>query len=460
MDLDQIEADRNNNWLNQSNPDFEKLLPIVDRRNTQAVAKKESIFGVSPLGVSTNRDEWVYDFSVRSLRDKTLFFSDTYNELIDQGDASFPTIIKWSSTLQNRFRNRKRIVYNDGLRIQSLYRPFTVKHHFTDVAMNDRLAKNHYAMFGEDLRQDNEVICITGPGSNNFSVLAANRMVEKKYCDTNNSATFCLPLYRYTPEGERVSNITDWGLRRINDYYRKGWGKHFEELAGGDSITAEDIFAYTYAILHDPDYRHEYRFDLLREFPRIPLFRDFHEWVIMGRELLDLHIGFESAEPFPLERRDAPLRHDRPAKPILRADKQKGLIFLDEQTTLTGVPDDAWRYVLGRRSALEWVLDQYKEKKPRDPTIREKFNTYRFADHKERVIDLLRRVCTVSGKTMEIVDSMAYWYDDILVVSGGDRQTFEPKKIGWENLVFADDDEDAEWLAEWLAMPDIYEQEN
>ena len=147
---------------------------------------------------------------------------------------------------------------------------------------------------------------------------------------------------------------------------------------------------------------------------------------------------------------------DKPPKPILRADKRKGLILLDEQTTLAGVPQDSWRYVLGSRSALEWVLDQYKEKKPRDPTIREKFNTYRFSDHKERVIDLLRRVCTVSDKTMEIVDSMAYWYDDILVVSGGDRQTFEPKKIGWENLVFADDDEDAEWLA----MPDIYEQES
>ena len=66
---------------------------------------------------------------------------------------------------------------------------------------------------------------------------------------------------------------------------------------------------------------------------------------------------------------------------------------------------------LGSRSALEWVLDQYKEKKPKDPTIRERFNTYRFADHKERVIDLLQRVCAVSVKTMDIVDGMAYWDD-------------------------------------------------
>ena len=78
---------------------------------------------------------------------------------------------------------------------------------------------------------------------------------------------------------------------------------------------------------------------------------------------------------------------------------------------LGGVPEKAWEYRLGSRSALEWVLDQYKERKPRDPTIREKFNNYRFSNHKEKVIDLLRRVCTVSLGTMEIVDSMARWED-------------------------------------------------
>ena len=84
----------------------------------------------------------------------------------------------------------------------------------------------------------------------------------------------------------------------------------------------------------------------------------------------------------------------RRAKPRLRADRERGVIILDERTTLAGVPPEAWEYRLGSRSALEWVLDQYKEKKPRDPTIRERFNTYRFADHKEKVIDLLQRVCT------------------------------------------------------------------
>ena len=142
-------------------------------------------------------------------------------------------------------------------------------------------------------------------------------------------------------------------------------------------------------MFHNPAYRHEYAVDLLREFPRLPLYRDFHQWVEMGQKLLDLHTGFESADPYPLE------RHDRegvdPKRAMLRADKSGGTITLDERTTLAGIPAQAWEYRLGSRSALEWVLDQYKEKKPKDPTIREKFNTYRFSDHKEQVIDLLRR---------------------------------------------------------------------
>ena len=93
------------------------------------------------------------------------------------------------------------------------------------------------------------------------------------------------------------------------------------------------------------------------------------------------------------------------------------------------MPESAWRYRLGSRSALEWVLDQYKERKPRDPTIAAKFDTYRFADHKERVINLLDRVCAVSVRTMEIVDGMAYWEDGKLVVYG-DRDEHEWAPLG------------------------------
>ena len=121
-----------------------------------------------------------------------------------------------------------------------------------------------------------------------FYVLAADRVVDLHFTGD----TQCLPLYRYTDTSERVSNITEWGLRQF-------W-EHYDD----DSITAEDIFAYTYAALHNPAYRETYAVDLLREFPRLPFHEDFAAWVRLGQELLDLHIGFEDAEPFALERLD------------------------------------------------------------------------------------------------------------------------------------------------------------
>ena len=132
---------------------------------------------------------------------------------------------------------------------------------------------------------------------------------------------------------------------------------------------------------------------------------DLAWWTQQGQALLDMHLGFETAEPWPLERLDK--EGVTPTRAILKADKDRGTITLDEQTALAGVPTEAWEYRLGSRSALEWVLDQYKEKKIKDPTIRERFNTYRFADHKEHVIDLLGRVCAVSAFTTTIVGELS-----------------------------------------------------
>jgi predicted helicase len=91
---------------------------------------------------------------------------------------------------------------------------------------------------------------------------------------------------------------------------------------------------------------------------------------------------------------------------MLKANKDAGSIQLDSETQLTGIPAESWDYKLGNRSALEWILDQYKEKTPKDSTIREKFNTYKFANYKEKVIDLLARVTRVSIETTKIVEAM------------------------------------------------------
>ena len=125
---------------------------------------------------------------------------------------------------------------------------------------------------------------------------------------------------------------------------------------------------------------------------------------------MDLHIGYEAAKPWPVQRHDVPDTKARAAgqspKSILKSLPDEGQIVVDTETTLSGIPPEAWHYRLGNRSALDWVLDQHKERRPKDPTIREKFDTYRFADHKERVIALLARVARVSVETVRIVGAL------------------------------------------------------
>jgi predicted helicase len=162
-------------------------------------------------------------------------------------------------------------------------------------------------------------------------------------------------------------------------------------------------------VLHDPKYRKKYELNLKREFPRIPFYADFRKWAKWGKALMDLHIGYETVKPYPgVKVTTAKWDEAKAGKPKakLKAFKDTGLIALDEATQLSGIPAEAWDYKLGNRSAIEWILDQYKEKTPKDPTIREKFNTYRFADYKDTVVDLLKRVTTVSVKTVEIMREM------------------------------------------------------
>ena len=446
--FEQITPDRKHNWLNQSNSDFERLLPLANRQTMRAKTpdEEESVFKLYSLGVATHRDDWVHDFSERSLERKVRFFVNTYEDKrrrlagSEFEDSELGTEIKWDYDLRKYLRRNIQVMYSKEHIVESLYRPFTKKKLYFLRELNARQYQQP-RIFPSGKSGQNKVICFLAPGGRpKFSVLAADAVPSLA---TFIDGTQCLPLYRYTEDGDRVSNITEWGLRGINAHYRKEFGERFEEVVGGERITAEDVFAYTYAVLHDPVYRHDYRVDLLREFPRLPLYHDWDAWVKMGRELLDLHIGFEDVEPYALERVDksrssqSPSSQSPPSQPspvegegavvgaskgegvrtprvMLRAnagDKERGEIHIDSETVLRGVPEFAWEYKLGNRTAIEWVLDQYKEKKPRDPTIRERFNTYRFADYKEDVIDLLRRVCTVSVRTMKIVDGMAIHRD-------------------------------------------------
>ena len=400
-----ITPDTKGNWLNQSNSDFDDLLPLANRQTKFAkfASQQRAVFKRYSMGVVTNRDDWTYDFDTDQLGKKVNALIEAYEESrsVHGGKefnaADLGTEIKWTRDLKRQLRIDKPNAFQKKHIRRTLFRPFVKKSLYFDQSLNE-MQYQLPEIFPKGSIGENRAICVCVNGRF-FYVLATDRVVDLHFTGD----TQCLPLYRYTSKGRRSRNITSWGIERINEHYKKEWGEEFKNIYPKD-ITPEDIFAYTYGVLHDPTYRDKYAVDLTRELPRLPLYHDFELWARMGQALLDLHIGFETAEPYTLERVD---NKGKPTKVVLRPDKARGRIILDDKTTLTGVPPEAWHYQLGNRSALEWVLDQYKEKKPRDATIAEKFNTYRFADYKERVIDLLQRVCTVSVRTMEIVDDMA-----------------------------------------------------
>ncbi|MEH2105370.1 type ISP restriction/modification enzyme [Nostoc sp.] len=383
-----ITPDKSHNWINQTDNNFDNLLPLVNK-DVKAGKAQEAVFKLFSSGIKTQRDEWVYDLSEQNLTERMKFCIKVYQSLIS-GTTESNLNIKWDREL-TKYLNRGIIKFFERQNIKpSLYRPFVKMKLYFDRHFNG-MTYQWFDIFNH-IDLENKYIVIPGLASpKNFHSLASKNIIDLNCLP---AGCQCLPLYRYDKDGNRIDNITDWGLAQFQTHY------------GDSTIIKLDIFHYTYAVLHNPGYRTKYELNLKREFPRIPFYEDFHQWVNWGKQLMDLHINYETVQPYPLKRIDLPLAINRTPKAKLKADTANGTIVLDDVTTLEGVPKIAWEYRLGNRCALKWILDQYKEKKPKDPTIAEKFNTYRFADYKEQVIDLLQRVCTVSVETMQIIQQI------------------------------------------------------
>lgn len=400
-----VEPDKKHNWVNLAENDWDDLIPVADKQTkaTKWPSRERAIFKLFSLGVSTSRDDWVYDLDADHLRTKTNqligVYLDDLARVSDGGDTDADALnysIKWTRAVKADLLARKMYREGQGYVAKAAYRPFDRRL----IHFNGGLVEVQYQqtrLFGEDGQSSNIAICLTDAGSQKpFMSMAADAVFDYHFVGAA-AAAAGLSRYRYTNTGERIDNITNWAENKFIARY-------------GKSVTKDDIFAYVYAVLHDPIYREKYAINLKREFPRIPFYPDFRQWVTWGQKLLDLHIGYEGVEPWPLKRVDIPDEKARDAglaaKAILKADKDNGTIRLDSETLLSGVPQEAWDYRLGNRSGVEWVLDQYKEKTPKDPTIREKFNTYRFADYKEKVVDLIGRVTRVSVETVAITEAM------------------------------------------------------
>lgn len=394
LNFEKIRPSKKNNWINLVDNDFEELLPLADKK-VKAGKSKEAIFKLFSLGIATNRDEWVYDFSEKNLQRKAKFFCKHFTigkkkyKKLKNKTLFTDTTIKYTSELLRHFERNSTLIFNNQHIIPSIYRPFVKKWNYYDKIITHRIYQQNL-IFPIKKKYGNITISFSGLSSTKkFQCLATKQLIGLDFLEK----TQCLPFYVYDEEGNKHENITDWGKTQFTHHYKD------------KTITKTAIFHYTYAVLHYPKYRQKYELNLKREFPRLPFYKDFWQWSTWGKQLMDLHLNYETIEKHPLQRIEQPPTKGK-VKVKLKAAKDKGEITLDDQTTLIGIPAIAWTYKLGNRSALEWILDQYKEKKPRDKTIAEKFNTYRFADYKEQVIELLQRVCTVSVRTMDIVKEM------------------------------------------------------
>ncbi len=184
------------------------------------------------------------------------------------------------------------------------------------------------------------------------------------------------------------------------------------------AITKEDIFYYGYGVLHSPEYRTRFASDLKKMLPRLPFTRetaDFWRFSQAGRDLAQWHLNYETVEPWPAKEFAGELLSD-PAKDFLvqkmtfgRKDKQvdKTAIHYNAQITLTGIPLEAYDYVVNGKPALEWIMERYQITVDKDSGLRNDPNDWAREHNQPRyILDLLKRIVRVSLETMKIVNKL------------------------------------------------------
>ncbi len=220
----------------------------------------------------------------------------------------------------------------------------------------------------------------------------AKNITDQHLCGGSNTATQCFPFYIYSEDGsQRRENLTDWALEEFRGHYHD------------DAIAKWDIFHYIYALLHHPAYREKYAANLKRELPRIPFAPDFWGFAKAGARLAELHVHYEQQPEYPLkyaEKAGTPLNW-RVDKMKLTPDKT-ALIY-NNFLTLEGIPREVYSYKLGHRSALEWVIDQYKVHTDRRSGLTSDPNR---PGDEQYIVRLLGRVITVSLETLKIINQL------------------------------------------------------
>ena len=422
IDWSLIEPNSHGDWVNQRNDHFYEMKPVV--------GDKDFLFSVHSLGVATNRDSWVYNFSSQRLENNVLrtlrfYERETYRiaeKIPDSAKQSEKEKIaskevltdvrecKWTRGLKQNAA-RQRFEYFSLIRIKSsLYRPFFKQNIYHSRLLNE--APGKMSNLFPTPHHENLLIQIPGTSaSNKFSCLITNVIPDLNALPGGSQ---CLPLYYY----EKPSNsdrglfgdshddyicrdgITDTALKEIRIHY------------GDDTITKEAIFYYTYGVLHSPAYREQFANELKKELPRIPYAPDFWGFSQAGRDLAYWHLNYETVEPYPLNEHSDALAID--PEELYKVHKmrfagksgswKKSTVFVNNHVTLSDIPDEAHQYVVNGKTPVEWVIDRYQYRKDKDTGIVNDPNEW--SDDPRYIVDLVKRVVRVSVETVRIVNSL------------------------------------------------------
>jgi predicted helicase len=393
-------------WLNKSALKWQELRPssgqwLIAQHATEfaALLPITDIFGLHSVAVKTNRDEVVYGFDRDLLAERVTRFIDEYNSEVDRyrrsdrGDVDdFVRYdrIKWSRDLKLDLKRGNYAAFAPESIRSALYRPFTKQSLFFDRVLNEEVYKN--PAFFPSGGICNHVIAVTDIGSEKpFMCLAATDLCDLHLVGAGaQGQTF--PFYTYSPDGaDRRENITDAALEKFRNHYHD------------PAIAKWDIFHYIYAVLHHPAYREKFADNLKRELPRIPFAPDFAAFTAAGRELARLHVDYEKLEPWPLEWIENPAASLNYRIERMRLNKDKTALAVNDWLTLGGIPPETFEYRLGNRSALEWVVDQYRVTEDERSGIRSDPNR---GDDPQYIVRLVGQVVRVSVETVRIVRSL------------------------------------------------------
>ena len=408
VNWDTIQPDARHTWLTEGlREDFETFIPMGSK---QAKTGKGEVSGVIfhqfSSGVQTNRDAWVINFNQNALVEniqRTIKFynSQVFNwerrenpdEDVDDFVSYDSKQISWSSGLKSQLKGGHTAEFALSKIRRHLYRPFTKTNLFFDRILNQRVFVFPRIFPTPDTEEENRVICVSRSREKPFTCLMTNCIAEHVMTGGFGSAGQYFPFYIYDENGtNRRENITDWALAQFRAHYRD------------EEITKWDIFHYTYALLHHPMYRERYQVNLKRDLPHIPFVPEFWEFVEAGRRLAGIHVHYEDQPQYKLdmiETEGMPLDW-RVAQ--MRFSKDKTQIKYNDFLTLDGIPAEVFQYRLGHRSALEWVVDQYRVKTDRRSGIENDPNR---ADDEEYIVDLIRKVISVSLETGGIVEELS-----------------------------------------------------